>query len=98
MSGDPQSRFRRITATVCIVIAALMVVLGLTVFGGAFQARAYLLYWLCCLFSTLLAMIFAFWDLKSIRRQGRQQKREVFTEAFRNIEAEVANGKSRSKH
>lgn len=90
-------KFRRVAALVFVAIAALMVLLGLTLFSRSLQGSAYLLYWLLCAVTIVLAMIFAFWDLQSIRRELRQEQRELLSEAFKTIESEVRNNRSKAK-
>ena len=65
---------RRGLGLVCLIGAAVMVILGETVLRSSLEGFGFLIYWLICFLFTFAAMAIALSDLKSVRRQSREEK------------------------
>jgi hypothetical protein len=88
MALDATARRRWIGAA--ILLAALaMVVGGETVLRDRLSPLGTLVYWLVVFLLTGAAILVAFLDLRALRRQTRQEHRELFEEALKQIQAEV---------
>ncbi|MEO5803614.1 MAG: phage holin family protein [Verrucomicrobiota bacterium] len=74
--------------------AFLMLVLGLTLFSGRFNATAFLVYWLTCFLFTGLAAILALVDMMIIRRQLRDEQRDLIKSTLEQAEKEASQLKN----
>jgi cytochrome bd-type quinol oxidase subunit 2 len=76
---------RRKTMAVCLVVAVLMLVAGLTVLRPWLNphehAARFIFYWFACAWETLLVFLLALLDLLLIRAQARDA-RKAFREQF----------------
>lgn len=69
-------------------LAAVMLILGMTVLEGRLKRYDFLVYWAVCFVLTGLAGILAALDLIVIRRKSRQAQRELIEEALHEVEEE----------
>lgn len=69
--------FRRWAAGVFLAASALMLALGLTLFSGQLKGTDFLIYWLLCFLFTGFAALFALIDMAIIRRQSRNEQRDL---------------------
>lgn len=66
-----------------------MVVGGLASRLNDLQGRPFLRYWITCWGFTMLAMIFALWDLRIIRARAREEKRRLVEDAAKDLVRDV---------
>lgn len=81
--------FRRWAAGIFLVAAVLMLVLGMTHFSDRLEGKDFLIYWLTCFLFTGLAALFALIDVAIIRRQSRNEQRELIKETLEKTERDV---------
>ena len=60
-----------------VAIAAVMLLLGVTVLEGRLRPQGFIIYWLVCTVFTGLTMVVALIDLRAVRRRSRQEAREL---------------------
>jgi hypothetical protein len=68
---------RRVVTGIFLGAALLMLIFGFTVLSGHLTRDAFLIYWLICFLLTGLAAILALVDMMIIRRQSREEQREL---------------------
>jgi len=78
-----QSKIRRWLAGICLALACLMVLLGLTVFEGRLKSFQFIGYWGACFCLTALAAFSALMELVLLGRQLRQEQRTLIEETLR---------------
>ena len=80
-------RSRRRTMTVSLIIAVALLVAGLTVFRSWLNPHEhpmrFILYWLACVWETLLVLLLALLDLLLVRAQTRDA-RKILRESVAN--------------
>jgi len=80
---------RRAVTGILLGCALLMLILGLTVLSGTLKRDSFLIYWLICFLLTGLAAIFALFDLMMIRRQSRDEQRELIRTTLEQAEKDA---------
>lgn len=77
---------RRWLGGICLVIAAGMVALGLTLLKERLTPKAFILYWSACMLTTGLAVIIALLDLRAVRLRSQREEVELMNQTLREIE------------
>jgi hypothetical protein len=90
MTAD--SKIRRCLAGVCLLLALVMLVLGLTVLDKRLKSYPFLAYWSVCICLTALAAIGALVDLMLLRRQLQREQRRLIEQTLRGAKHDQ-NGK-----
>jgi membrane protein implicated in regulation of membrane protease activity len=80
---------RRIMTGVFLGAAFLMLILGLTVLSAHLKRDSFLIYWLTCFVLTGLAAILALVDMMIIRRQLREEQRELIRTTLEQAEKDA---------
>ena len=80
---------RRMVTGIFLGAALLMLILGLTVLSGTLKRDSFLIYWLTCFLLTGLAAILALVDMMIIRRQSRDEQRELIKTTLEQAEKEA---------
>jgi hypothetical protein len=77
--ASPQARLarRRWFGLLHLIIAGGMLIWGLTLLREVLRGWLFVAYWLACLGFTLLAILYAWLDLRAIRRRARQERQEL---------------------
>jgi hypothetical protein len=75
-------RVVRISGTILLTAAFLMLMLGLTVLAGRLHGPRFVLYWSWCFLITMAAMLVALVDMLMIRRTLKQTRRALFRQQF----------------
>jgi Flp pilus assembly protein TadB len=89
MKEKSRDGLRRTLGALFLLVAVGMVVLGLASRLSDLQGGAFLRYWSVCWAFTMLAMIFALWDLRIIRARAREEKRRLVEDAVKTFEREA---------
>ena len=89
MKEKSRDGVRRTLGALFLLAAVGMVVLGLASRLNELQGRAFLRYWSVCWAFTMLAMIFALWDLRIIRARAREERRRLVEDAVKTFEREA---------
>ena|SRR5258707_15508809 len=84
--GNSSGSARRTFGMVCVMVPVGMVILGLTALKNTLDGLAFLVYWLICFLFTFAAIIVALIDLRSVRRQTREETHELFEKTLGDIE------------
>ena len=84
MESSAQSRRHRL-GIVFLVAAVLWMTAGLTVFESLLRGSTFIVYWLSCCVLTGSAMVVALVEIRALRRQVREQQRELLEETMRRI-------------
>ena len=87
MSLTPKLR-RRVFGALCLVGALLMLLFGDTKLQPGDPHWLFVVYWVGCFVLVTLAMIAAIRDAGELRREAREEHRELITSTLENIEAE----------
>jgi hypothetical protein len=74
--------FRRWASLVLLSIAGFMLVLGLTVLKSRLEGMTFMLYWLVCFFLTNGAIVGAWLDIRTIRKEAEKEQRDLFRRTF----------------
>ena len=82
------SKARRWLAGLSLLLAAAMLTLGMTVFGGRLKRYDFLVYWTVCFGLTGFAAVMALLDMAMIKRQSRKAQRDLIQEALNQVEEE----------
>ncbi|MBU6401845.1 MAG: hypothetical protein KGS61_16125, partial [Verrucomicrobia bacterium] len=85
---DPVTARRRWFGTLFLALAAGLLIWGQTWLKPYLRGVVFLGYWLACFVFTGLAMLIALLDLRAMRRQTRQQQRDLIERTLLEIEAE----------
>ena len=88
---------RRVAAGIFLAAALLMLVLGQTVFAQKLKGLHYAVYWLTCFLFTGLAAITALIDVAMLRRQLRDEQRELIASTLADAQSEQARKSSEKK-
>ena len=72
-----------------------MLIAGETVLQGRLENVNYLLYWLLCLLLTTVAIIIAFLDARALRRQTREEARDLLQSTLKEIETDAKSRRGR---
>jgi|SRR6516162_4708017 hypothetical protein len=89
---------RRRWGGILVLIAALgMLIAGETVLQGRLQNVAFVLYWLLCLILTTAAIIIAFLDARALRRQTREEARDLLQSTLKEIETDAKARRGRPR-
>ena len=86
---------RRWLGGLCLLAAIVMLVADDTLLKGRLTGFAALAYWLGCFGLTIIAIIVAFVDLRSVRMETQKEHRALFESTLQKIEKER---RSRSGH
>jgi len=73
---------RRWFGSFFLIVAAGMLIWGLTVLRSHLKGAAFVIYWLACFGLTGLAVLTALIDIIILRRQARQQQHDLFRKTF----------------
>jgi|ERR1043165_947013 hypothetical protein len=84
--GNGSDVRRRMLGLICLTVPVAMLILGQTVFKSALDGMAFVVYWLVCLCFTSAAIVIALMDLRSVRRQTREEARELLEKTLEEIE------------
>ena len=76
---------RRWLGVLALLAALVMLVGGQTVLAGRLEGVIFLAYWLVCFGFTLLAIVIALWDARTLRRQSRQDARALLHSTLNEI-------------
>jgi hypothetical protein len=82
------SRTRRFLAGVSLLLAAVLLVLGLTLFEGRLRQYGFVIYWSLCFGLTGLAALVSLLDMIMIKRESREAQRELIENALKEVEEE----------
>jgi membrane protein implicated in regulation of membrane protease activity len=96
MNINPNQPSRR-AGLIFLILACVMLLLGLTVFGKSLTGLGFLAYWLGCLALTLTAMLMAVREMREIRRQNREEKIGLMEQAFDGVTAEVKEAREKRR-
>src|SRR5215831_11253777 len=89
---------RRRWLGILVLIGALgMLIAGETVLQGRLENVTFVLYWLLCLLLTTTAMIIAFLDARALRRQTREQARDLLQSTLKEIETDAKSKRGRPR-
>ena len=83
--GNP----RRVVTGIFLGVAFLMLILGLTALSAHLKRDSFLIYWLICFVLTGLAAILALVDMMMIRRQSREEQRELIQTTLEQAERDA---------
>jgi hypothetical protein len=84
------ARARRRWLGILVLIAALgMLIAGESVLQGRLQNVNFVLYWLLCFVLTATAIIIAFLDARALRRQTREEARDLLQSTLKEIETDA---------
>ena len=87
---DLEATTRRRWLGIVALIAALgMLIAGETVLQGKLQNITFVLYWLLCLILTTAAIMIAFLDVRALRRQTREEARDLLQTTLKEIETDA---------
>ena len=87
---DLEATTRRRWLGIVALIAALgMLIAGETVLQGKLQNITFVLYWLLCLILTTAAIMIAFLDARALRRQTREEARDLLQTTLKEIETDA---------
>jgi hypothetical protein len=96
MGFDATAR-RRWLGILVLVLALAMLIAGETVLQGRLHEWGFLSYWMVCLLLTSAAIIIAFVDARALRRQTRDEARELLQSTLKEIETEARARRSRPR-
>lgn len=96
MEFDATAR-RRWLGILVLVLALAMLIAGETVLQGRLHDWGFLGYWLVCLLLTSGAIIIAFVDARALRRQTRDEARDLLQSTLKEIETEARARRSRPR-
>ncbi|MHB8521732.1 MAG: hypothetical protein ACYDH9_13365 [Limisphaerales bacterium] len=85
---DPATARRRWFGALFLVLAAGLLIWGQTLLKPHLHGSVFILYWLACFVFTGLAMFMALLDIRAMRRQTRQARRDLIERTLLEIEAE----------
>jgi uncharacterized membrane protein len=80
---------RRWMGIVALIGALGMLLAGETVLQGKLQNITFVLYWLICLILTTAAIMIAFLDARALRRQTREEARDLLQTTLKEIETDA---------
>ena len=80
---------RRWIGALFLLIAAGMLICGLTVLQGRLNPSLFVLYWTICLLSTGLAALVALRDFRALHERARKEQRELLESTLKDIEIEA---------
>ena len=86
--GNGSGSARRTVGTVCVMVPVGMVIFGLTALKNTLGGLGFLVYWLICFLFTFAAIIVALIDLRSVRRQTREEAHELLEKTLGDIGSE----------
>jgi uncharacterized membrane protein YdcZ (DUF606 family) len=84
MSRSPDT-CRRWFGSICLAVAAGMLILGQTAFKARLQQRAFIYYWLTCTLFTGVTLLIALLDMRAVRRRSQQEQSELVKNVLREI-------------
>lgn len=84
MSRSPDTR-RRWFGSICLAVAAGMLILGQTALKARLQQRAFIYYWLICTLFTGMTLVVALLDMRVVRRRSQQEQSELVRNVLREI-------------
>jgi hypothetical protein len=88
---------RRRWLGILVLVAALgMLIAGETVLQGRLENVTFVLYWLVCLLLTTAAIVIAFLDARALRRQTRDEARDLLQNTLKEIETEAKARRGRA--
>ncbi len=90
MSLDATAR-RRWLGVLVLLAALVMLVAGQTVLQNRLKDLVFLGYWFLCLLLTATAIVIAFLDARALRRQTRDEARDLLQATLKEIESEAKN-------
>ena len=96
MGFDATAR-RRWLGILVLVLALAMLIAGETVLQGRLHELTFLGYWLVCLLLTSAAIVIAFLDARALRRQTRDEARDLLQSTLKEIETEARARRSRPR-
>jgi len=92
------AKTRRRWGGILVLVAALgMLIAGETVLHGQLENVNFVLYWLLCLILTTAAIIIAFLDARALRRQTREEARDLLQSTLKEIETEAKARRGRPR-
>ena len=80
--SSPTQGFRRVVGAIILIIVVLMVIFGGFVFDMRAKPMLALAYWGICFIFLFLAVLIAYIDLKTIRRNYNIQKKQLLISTF----------------
>jgi hypothetical protein len=88
---------RRWFGALYLALAAGLLIWGQTVLKPYLQGPVFILYWLACFVLTGLSMLIALLDVRAMRRQTRQQQRDLVERTLLEIETEQGKRTGQTK-
>lgn len=86
MGNDSDLRRRKL-GLLCLATPVIMVILGQTALKASLDGVAFLVYWFLCFLFTFVAVFIALLDLRSVRRQTREEAEALLEQTLREAEA-----------
>ena len=96
MGLDATTR-RRWLGILVLITALGMLIAGETVLQGRLQNVTFVCYWLLCLVLTSAAIMIAFLDARALRRQTRDEARDLLQTTLKEIETDAKAKRSRPR-
>jgi hypothetical protein len=88
MGTDDRSR-RRWFGAIVLAGALILLILGETLLKDRLRNVTFVLYWLLCFILTGAAIVVAFRDAQALRRETRQEHRELVEDALKEVESKA---------
>ncbi|HKI70144.1 MAG TPA: hypothetical protein VKA67_11175 [Verrucomicrobiae bacterium] len=85
VNWSPKAR-RRWSGALCLLAAILMLIAGETWLDERLAGMWFISYWLVCFAFTILAICVAMLDARALRREIRQEQKDLFKSTFSGIE------------
>ncbi|MGC8743775.1 MAG: hypothetical protein ACP5T0_07850 [Verrucomicrobiia bacterium] len=89
--------WRRRFAIIALAITILLLVGGQTLFRPYLTGKYYIVYWLVCLFFTVLAILFALSEIRLISEQSRKEYKELISKTIVDLDQIVDCGKNKDE-
>ena len=90
------SRFWRVLSGIWLCLAVILIIVGQTVWRDRLSGMGFLIFWLSCFLSAILAAVCALLDLWTIRRETRLENRRLFHETLKKIQVTTSDSDSDS--
>ena len=88
------SRFWRVLSGIWLCLAVILIIVGQTVWRDRLSGMGFLIFWLSCFLSAILAAVCALLDLWTIRRETRLENRRLFHETLKKIQVTTSDSDS----
>jgi len=88
---------RRLLGTLSLAGAVALLVVGDTFLKGKLTPLALLIFWICCLGLTGVAVATALLDIRALRRATRREQLDLFEKTLRGIEPHTDHNISKAR-